>query len=93
MLKNILLDAEQTIYQARETHTMFVDALKDASELNVVLEAITDVDSSFLQNLLWLKTEGGRLNIQINLLNPPPSLQDVVTQLGLTDALKFGGAL
>jgi hypothetical protein len=93
MQKNIVLDAEQTIYQARQTHSMFVDALKDASELTVALDAITDVDSSFLQNLLWLKTEGARLNIQVNLHNPPPLLQDVVTQLGLVNAFNFGGAL
>lgn len=91
MQKNISLDGEITIYQARETYTKLADALPNASELNIELSNVTDVDSSCLQILLWLQKEGARLNIKVVLLHPSEVLQRVIAQLGLTKSFSFGG--
>lgn len=91
MQKNVSLDGETTIYQARETYSKLADALLNASELNIELSNVTDVDSSCLQILLWLQKEGSRLNIKVVLLNPSEVLQRVIAQLGLTKSFSFGG--
>jgi ABC-type transporter Mla MlaB component len=91
MQKDIALAGEQTIYQARETHSLLVATLQEVSSIQVELAGVSEADSSFLQNLLWLQSEGKRLSIDIMLLNPPSFLQKLVTQLGLQDSIQFGG--
>lgn len=91
MSKQIALAGEQTIYQARETQQQLSSALHDAAELSIDLAAVTEVDSSLLQILLWLKNEGTRLNKSVHLLNPSAALLHVVTLLGLEAQLTFGG--
>lgn len=93
MPKTILLESEQTIYQARVTHGIFFEALKDTEEIAIDLALIQEVDSSFLQNLLWLKNEGQRLNINIKLYNPTVILIDAANALGLSNSLIFDGEL
>ncbi|WP_373974104.1 STAS domain-containing protein [Chitinibacter sp. SCUT-21] len=84
MLKTITLDGEQTIYQAGETHQLFVQALKDSEqEIVVDLSHITEADSSLLQILIWLQHEGVRLNRPVQLLNPSHAIKDVIGLLGL----------
>jgi ABC-type transporter Mla MlaB component len=91
MQKFIELAGEQTIYQARETHSLLAALLLEASSIQVELAGLSEADSSFLQNLLWLQSEGKRLSIDIMLLNAPVFLQNIVTQLGLQDSIQFGG--
>jgi anti-anti-sigma factor len=92
MQKNISLSGELTIYQARDTHSQLTDVLHDATELNLDLSNITDVDSSFLQILLWLQQEGVRQNIKVTLTQPSEVLQKVISQLGLAKSFNFGGS-
>lgn len=86
MLKQIQLDTEQTIYQAAETHHALVSALHSASSIELDLSQIQEVDSAFVQILLWLQQESARLTKPVQLLNPSPSLCHVIQLLGLQDA-------
>lgn len=92
MQKNISLSGELTIYQARDTYSQLIEVLHDATELSLDLSDITDVDSSFLQILLWLQQEGIRQNIKVSLMQPSEVLQKVISQLGLAKSFNFGGS-
>ena len=86
MPKHIQLDAEQTIYQAGETHHTLVSALHEAAGIELDLSKIQEADSTFVQTLLWLQLESTRLAKPVQLLNPSPSLCKVIQLLGLQDA-------
>jgi anti-anti-sigma regulatory factor len=90
----IQLEAEQTIYQASETHQTLSKALQEQLELAFDLSQIQDADSTFVQILLWLQLESIRLAKPVQLLNPSPSLCQVIQLLGLQDAFPsdFGAA-
>lgn len=92
MQKNISLSGELTIYQARDTYSQLIEVLHDATELSLDLSDITDVDSSFLQILLWLQQEGIRQNIKVSLIQPSEVLKKVISQLGLAKSFNFGGS-
>lgn len=94
MSKKIQLDAEQTIYQASETHLALVSALQDTAGIELDLSQIQEADSSFIQILLWLQQESHRLAKPVQLLNPSPSLCKVIHTLGLQDNFPsdFGAA-
>ena len=94
MPKQIQLDAEQTIYQASETHHALVNALNETAGIDLDLSKVQEADSSFVQILLWLQQESTRLAKPVQLLNPSPSLCTVIQLLGLQDAFPsdFGAA-
>ncbi len=82
----IQLDAEQTIYQASETHHTLVKALQNNVGIDLDLSQIQEADSSIVQILLWLQQESTRLAKPVQLLKPSPSLCKVIHLLGLQDA-------
>ncbi len=93
MQKHLVLEGEQTIYQARQTHHLLQDALHDGTEITIDLSLISDVDSSFLQILLWLQQEALRLNIKLVLHKPADALMKVSETLGVAKLVQFGGSV
>jgi anti-anti-sigma factor len=83
MPKPIALEGEQTIYQARETQHLLHTALHAADGLLLDLSQVQENDSSLLQILLWIQSEGRRLDKPVQLLSPSDSVQKTVQILGL----------
>jgi anti-anti-sigma regulatory factor len=93
MPQHIQLDAEQTIYQASETHSALISALHDADGIELDLSKVQELDTAFVQILLWLQQESVRLSKPLQLLNPSPALCRTIQLLGLDDHFPatFGG--
>lgn len=86
MPTQIQLDAEQTIYQASETHLTLVKALQNQDGIVLDLSQIQEADSAFIQILLWLQQESIRQQQSVQLQHPSPNLCKVVQLLGLQNA-------
>ncbi|WP_028449910.1 STAS domain-containing protein [Chitinibacter tainanensis] len=93
MTHTIQLLGEQTIYQARQTHTQLWQALHEHNEpLQLELAGVTEVDSSLVQILLWLVPEAKRLGRPLTMGEPSAVLAEVLAVLGLSAILQSEGA-
>jgi anti-sigma B factor antagonist len=88
------LDPEQTIYQAAATYAELASALNQYSVIQLDLSNISDVDTTFLQILLWLQRESQLRNKTLDLLNLSSVLKQAIELLGLQEAFEshFGDA-
>ncbi|QLG89314.1 STAS domain-containing protein [Chitinibacter bivalviorum] len=87
MPKLIVLEGEQTIYQARDTQQQLASALHEAKEIQLDLSQVQDADTAFMQILIWLQNEGRRLEKPVHFIQPSSCLRNIVAALGLQDVL------
>ncbi|WP_297575403.1 STAS domain-containing protein [uncultured Deefgea sp.] len=86
-MTELILDDEQTIYQVRDTYLQLKSIMNESKGLSLSLSQIQECDCTFVQLLLWVKHEAERQQLPLQLLQPPTALVELVSLLGLSDAL------
>lgn len=79
----VYLEGDLTIYNVTELKAHFIAVLDDAKALEIDLALVTEIDSSGVQLLIWIKKERDRLNNSLKLVNMSPEVLHVFELLKL----------
>jgi anti-sigma B factor antagonist len=85
------IDGEMTIYRAAELKALLLDALSAATELEVNLSGVTELDTAGLQVLILAKQTALAGERSLRLLDHSPAVVEVFEMLDL--ASYFGDPL
>lgn len=76
-VRQITLEGEMTIYNAVDTKSSLMDALRKSKELEINLSKVTEVDSAGVQLLLMTKREAGKNDIPFRLVNHSDAILEI----------------
>lgn len=84
----IKIEGEMTIFVAQELKEALTEPLQSASEIEVDLSQVTEIDSAGLQLMLLAKNESKQRGTNIRFIEHSSPVQDI---LDLTDMVAFFG--